>query len=181
MRAIFKFLGMKQEAPPPGDDTADTIKRIAAELDKLEPDRARYVAAFAFVLSRVARADHEVSDEEVAAMEGLVCDKAGLPKDQAVLVVQMAKTQQLLFGGTDDFLVTRELGRQASYEQKVGLIDCLFAVAASDQRILTAEADEVGRIARELKVDQTDLSRIRSSYRDFLVVREGLKDESTSQ
>jgi uncharacterized tellurite resistance protein B-like protein len=180
MRAIFKFLGMTQDAPSQGDETADTIKRIANELDKLEPDRARYVAAFAFVLSRVARADHDVSDEETSAMERLVSDKAGLPKDQAVLVVQMAKTQQLLFGGTDDFLVTRELGHQASYDEKVALIDCLFAVAASDRRILTAEADEVGRVARELKVDQTDLSRIRSSYRDYLVVREGLTDEGTS-
>lgn len=164
---------MKTEAPEQG---ADTIKRIANELDKLEPDRARYVAAFAFVLSRVARADQDVSDEETSAMERLIIEKAGLPEEQAVLVVQMAKTQQLLFGGTDDFLVTRELGRLATPEQRLSMIDCLFAVAASDRRILAAEAAEIGRIARELKVEQADLSRIRASYREFIAAREGLSD-----
>jgi uncharacterized tellurite resistance protein B-like protein len=173
MRAILGFLGIKPDAPEQGDDT---IRRIAGELDKLEPDRARYVAAFAFVLSRVARADHDVSAEEMAAMERLVAEKGGLPTEQAVLVVQMAKTQQLLFGGTDDFLVTRELSRLASHGEKLGLIDCLFAVAAADQRILSAEADEIGRIARELRVEQPDLSRIRSAYREFLVVRDGLSE-----
>lgn len=174
MRAILGFLGLKQDSPEESDDT---IRRIAGELDKLEPDRARYVAAFAFVLSRVARADNEVSADEMAAMERLVAEKGGLPKAQAVLVVQMAKTQQLLFGGTDDFLVTRELARLATHDEKLGVIDCLFAVAAADRGILSAEADEIGRIARELRVEQPDLSRIRNTYREFLIVRQGIEGE----
>jgi uncharacterized tellurite resistance protein B-like protein len=173
MRSILSFLGVKSDSSA---TDSDTIRRIAGELERLEPDRAHYVAAFAFILSRIAGADHEVTADEVATMERLVREKGGLAPEQAVLVVQMAKTQQLLFGGTDDFLVTRELGRVATYEQKVALIDCLFAVAAADKRILTAEADEIARVARELKVEQTDLSRIRSSYREHLEVRKGLGD-----
>lgn len=172
MRAILGFLGLEQEPAAPGD--VETIRRIANELDRLEPDRAKYVAAFAFVLSRVARADHDVTDEETRAMERLVVEKGGLPADQAVLVVQMAKTQQLLFGGTDDFLVTRELGRVASYEDKLHILDCLFAVASSDRRILVSEANEIARIARELRVEHADMSRMRSAYREFLAEREGL-------
>lgn len=164
------------------DDAAsntDTIHRIAAELDRLPADRARYIASVAFVLSRIARADQEVSAEETASMERLVAEKNHLPADQAALVVQMAKTQQLLFGGTDDFLVTRELARVATGEQKLALIECLFAVAAADRRIATVEADEIARIGRELKVDQADLSRLRSQYREFLAARQGL--ESSEQ
>ena len=152
----------------------DVIHRIADELDRMDPDHARYLASFAFILSRVANADRQVSADEVAAMEVLVAGKGGVTADQAALVVQMARTQQKLFGATDDFLVTRELGRKASYEQKVALIDCLYAVAAADERIFVAEGDEIGRIGRELKVDQSDLSRLRSSYREFLEARKGL-------
>ena len=155
-------------------DGGDVIHRIADELDRLDPDFARYLASFAFILSRVANADRQVSADEVAAMEVLVAGKGGVTADQAALVVQMARTQQKLFGATDDFLVTRELGRKASYEQKVALIDCLYAVAAADERIFVAEGDEIGRIGRELKVDQSDLSRLRSSYREFLEARKGL-------
>ena len=171
MRSVLAFFGL---APAAAEEGGDTIRRIAAELDRMDPARARYVASFAYLLSRVARADHDVSTDELHTMERLVAEKGGLPSDQAVLVVQMAKTQQLLFGGTDDFLVTREMAGDASYEQKIALVDCLFAVAAADRRILTAEADEIGRIARELKVDQADLSRLRSSYRDYIEARKGL-------
>jgi len=175
MASILSFLGAKGDAR--GTDS-DTIRRIAAELDKLDPDRARYVAGFAFVMSRVAQADEHVSEEEVAAMERLVCEKGHLPEAQAVLVVQMARTQQALFGGTDDFLVTRELMRVASYEDKVALIDCLFAVAAADRKILVAEANEIGRIARELRVEQADVSRLRSVYGEFLAVRLGFGEKT---
>jgi uncharacterized tellurite resistance protein B-like protein len=171
MKSVLALLGL---APTAAETGGDAIRRIAGELDRLEPARARFVASFAFILSRVAQADQEVTDEETATMERLVAERAGLPAEQAVLVVQLAKTQQLLFGGTDDFLVTRELAHEASYEQKLGLVDCLFAVASADKSIRTSEADEIGRIAREIKVEQADLSRIRASYRDFLEVRKGL-------
>ncbi len=167
-----RFLGFKPDSAP---TDSDTIRRIAGELDRLEPDRAHFVAAFAFILSRIAGADHEVTDDEVTTMERLVREKGHLAPEQAVLVVQMAKTQQRLFGGTDDFLVTRELSRVASYEEKVAIVDCLFAVAAADKRILNAEADEIARVARELKVEQADLSRLRASYREHLEARKGLE------
>ena len=172
MRSILSFFGLSAETP--AGQAGDTIRRIAGELDRLDPERARYIASFAFVLSRVANADDEVSGDEVAAMERLVMERGGLPDAQAALVVQMAKSQQILFGGTDDFLVTRELAREASYEQKLQLVDCLFAVASADRRIRTSEAEEIGRIARELRVEPSDLSRIRNQYRDFLASRQEL-------
>jgi uncharacterized tellurite resistance protein B-like protein len=172
MRSILSKLGLTTAA----NSDSDTVRRIAQELDQLDPDRARYVAAFAFVLSRIASADHEVTADEVATMERLVTERAGLPADQAVLVVQMAKTQQLLFGGTEDFLVTRELTRMTTHEERLAILDCLFAVAASDRHVRVAEADEIGRIARELRIEQTDLSRLRNRYRDVLSVRKGFSD-----
>jgi hypothetical protein len=44
----------------------EVIHRIADELDRLDPDFARYLACFAFILSRVANADRQVSGDEVA-------------------------------------------------------------------------------------------------------------------
>jgi uncharacterized tellurite resistance protein B-like protein len=174
MRILREFLGVSAEREESG---GDTIRRIAGELDRMEPDRAKYLASFAFVLSRVANADHEVTADEMTSMERLVAEKGGVPADQAVLVVQLARTQQKLFGATDDFLVTRELSRLATYEQKIALIECLYAVASADRRILNAEANEIARIGREVKVDQADLSRLRSTYREFLEARKGLPSD----
>lgn len=166
MQRILKFLGLQSEAVTTRED--DTIRKIADELDRLEPERARYVAAFAYILSRVARADQDVSAEETAAMERIVMQKGGLPREQAIIVVQMAKTQHLLFGGTEDYTVTREFDRIATHEQKLALVDCLFAVSASDDAILTVEDNEIVRVARELKIEHADVVRLRAGYRHKL-------------
>ncbi len=133
----------------------------------MDPGRARYIAGFAFVLSRLAAADHVITPDEARVMERLVREKGELPADQAALVVEMATRQQRLFGATDDFLVTRELQRNTSYEQRLHLVECLFALAATDARIRAEEGDEIGRIARELRIEQADLSRLRSQHRNL--------------
>jgi len=159
IRALF---GLSAEST---STDSDAVARIAAALDRLEPDEARYLAAFAFMLSRLAAADHVITPDEARTMERLLGEKGALPFDQAALVVDMAKTQQDLFGATEDFLVTRELRRVASYEQRVHMIDCLFAVATADGRVHIQEGSEIGRIARELRVEAADLTRIRLQYR----------------
>ncbi|HKY33829.1 MAG TPA: TerB family tellurite resistance protein [Candidatus Polarisedimenticolia bacterium] len=158
---------------PPADASpsdADSIRRIARELDQLDPRQARHLASFAFVLSRVAAADLSVSDEETRAMERIIMEQAGLPEEQAVLVVEIARHQNMLFGGTENFLVTRELKASASPEEKEGLLRCLFAVGAADDAISGAEEGIIAQIASELGVDRRDMVRIRSEFRGHRAV-----------
>jgi uncharacterized tellurite resistance protein B-like protein len=170
---ILKFLGLsegKAGAGESGGAETETVRRIVDALDRLEPDRARYVAAFAYNLSRVAHADSKVSREETREMERIVRGLGGLPEEQAILVVQMAKTQALLFGGTENFLVTREFNRIATREQKLALLECLFAVSAADRSISTIEDNEVRKISRELQLEHTDFIAARSVFREHLAV-----------
>jgi uncharacterized tellurite resistance protein B-like protein len=171
--SILKFLGLEEgDAADAARDSAETetVRKIVASLDKLEPDRARYVAAFAYILSRVARADLVISEAEVRAMETIVSHEGGLTPEQAILVVQMAKTQSILFGGTENFLVTREFNRLATREQKLGLLRCLFAVSAAEDDISVVEDNEVRRIANELRLSHADFTEARSLFRDRLSV-----------
>lgn len=158
------LLGPGQQAANTSD--TDAIRAIARRLDELPPDRARFVAAFAFVLSRVAHADLEISEAETRRMEDVVAEVGGLPAELAVLVVQIAKTQQLLFGGTENFLVTSKFAAQASREDKERLLHGLFAVSAADRDITLAEENVIRRIATELGFEHRDFSRIRSAYND---------------
>ncbi len=97
-------------------------------------------------------------------------DRGGLTEEQAVIVVQIAKSQNILFGGTENFLVSREFNSLASHEQKLALLDCLFAVAAANRSISTVEDNEVSQIADELKIEHRDFISVRSRYRDYLAV-----------
>jgi len=144
------------------------LRETLEALDHLEPDRARYLAAFAYLLGRVAHADQHVSPEETRAMELLVGEQGQLSPDQAMVVVQLAKTSNLLFGGTANFLVAREFSDLASYDQKLALMRCLFALSATDDAISTAEEGEIHRIAKELRVDHPDLVALRLAHRRHL-------------
>lgn len=167
--SILKFLGLQSQPEERQGDT-ETVRRIAQELERLEPDQARYIAAFAFLLSRVAHSDLEISRQETDMMERIVTEIGGIPPEQAVIVIQIAKTQNRLFGATENYLVSRELDKIASREQKMALLECLFAVSASDESVSVVEDREIRQIASELKLDHQDFIKVRSAFRDHLAV-----------
>ena len=153
-----------------GSPETDTVRKIVNELDDLEPQRARYIACFAYLLSRVAHADLDISDEETEAMERIVLERGNLPEAHAIIVVQMAKSRAVMFGATEDFLVAREFNEVADKEQKLALLDCLFAVSASHEGISSIEDAEIGKIANELKLSRNEVASLRSAYQDHLNV-----------
>lgn len=167
--SILKFLGWSSAQPSSTNET-ETVRKIAQKLDQIPEEQARFIAAFAYLLSRAARGDLNVSAEETAVMERIVMDQSGLPEEMALLVVQMAKTQNQLFGGTENYLVTREFERIATHEQKLALLDCLFAVTAADESITSAEDNVVKQIASELKLPHSDYIAARSRFREYLAV-----------
>jgi uncharacterized tellurite resistance protein B-like protein len=153
----------------------ETVRKISQALDRIEPERAKFIAAFAYLLSRIARADLHISPEETEAMERIIMQHGEMPEEQAVLVVQIAKTQNILFGGTENYLVSREFNSISSYAEKMVLLDCLFAIAAASEFIATIEDNEISQIADELRIEHRDFISVRSKYRDQLAV---LKDSS---
>jgi uncharacterized tellurite resistance protein B-like protein len=176
--SILRFLGLADQKPPQSASKAETetVRKIVETLDHLEPERARYVAAFAYILSRVANADMSISKAETHEMERIVMERSGLPEEQAIIVVQMAKTRNAAFGATDNFLVTREFNRIASADQKLRLLHCLFAVSAAEGSISAAEDSEIRQIASELQLQHRDFISVRSAYRDRLAVLKDLPD-----
>ena len=172
MRALRRLVGLEDRGANDARDTA-TVRRIARELDALPPAEARFLAAFAYVLARVARADLEISREETEQMLKLVREYSTLSEAQALLVVQMAKTQATALAGTENYLVTRQFKEMSNRAQRIDLLRCLFAVAAADNNISVVENNEITQIGEELGFDSREIAAVRAAYRDQLSV---LKD-----
>ena len=166
--SIRNFLGIPDKHANSAD--TETVRKVIEALDQLDPARARFIAAFGYILSRVANADLQVSPEETHAMERIIMERGGLPEEQALIVVQTAKTRTQLFGGTENFLVTREFSRIATREEKLALLDCLFAVAAAENGISTTEDNEIRQIVNELGLSHPDFIGVRSRWKDQLTV-----------
>jgi uncharacterized tellurite resistance protein B-like protein len=164
MTSVLDWLRGLAGSKTQAEGDTDTVRRIVAELDKLDPQSARYLAAFAYVLSRVAGADFQISEVETAKMVELVHHLGQLTEAQSFLVVEIAKNQQRLFGGTENFLVTREFREMASEEQRFDLLRCLFAVAAADATISSEEEAQLWQVAGELGFSRTEFTKIRVEY-----------------
>jgi uncharacterized tellurite resistance protein B-like protein len=164
MKTLLAWLGLDRAEEP---DHAP-LRELVRALDRLDDDRARYIARFAYLLGRVAHADRHVSADETAAMEMILQQQGQLSAEQAILAVSLAQTSNLLFGGTADFTVAQEFADTASYEQKLALVECLFAVSAIEGGISMAEETEIHRIANQLKIDPADLTRLRVAHKSHL-------------
>jgi uncharacterized tellurite resistance protein B-like protein len=164
LKSLRAWLGVAASEQPEFAPLRETLE----SLDHLEPDRARFLAAFAYLLGRVAYADRHVSSEETRAMEMLLQEQGHIPQDQAMIVVQLAKSSNVLFGGTADFLVARQFSEFTTYEEKLALMRCLFAVSSVDESISMAEEGEIHRIANELRIEQRDLVALRVSHKRLL-------------
>ena len=165
---VFKSLRAWLGVQTTTESGSAPLRELLDALDYLEPDRARYLSAFAYLLGRVAGADQDVSPEETLAMEALVREHGQMPQDQAMVVVQLAKASNLLFAGTANFIVAREFSALSTYEQKLALLRCLFLVSATDDTISTTEEGEIHRIANELRIQPADLVNLRVEHRRHL-------------
>jgi uncharacterized tellurite resistance protein B-like protein len=165
------------EAPPVAGSVAETAtaRRIVARLEALPPDEARFLACFAYVMSRAANAEDDISDEETEVMERFTVEYGGLDPAQAVLVVQMAKLQARLHGGTEDYVVTREFRSISTVEQRLALLRCCFVVGAADGVISATEAGTLNQIARELDLEPADVNAVRAEFHEQLSAVQALR------
>jgi uncharacterized tellurite resistance protein B-like protein len=185
---LRRFLGLDRSQPdtrlPVGDAVAPlpdssaetaTARRIVARLEALPREEARYLACFAYVMSRAANADFDISDDETRLMERFAVELGGLDEPQAILVVEMAKLQALTQGGTEDFVVTREFRDISTPEQRQALLRCCFAIEAVDGTISAEEASAANEIARELDIEREDVNRIREEFHEQLAAVRALR------
>jgi len=170
MKLIRDWLGVPPRSQAASGTDNETLREMTRRLDRLPVGEARYLAAFAYILGRVAHADLDISEDETRAMEEILVKQGQLSPDLAIIVVQMAKSRNLLFGGTENYLVTREFKKMSTLEQRKNLLRSLFAVSSSDDSISLVESSEIRQISAELGITHAEFIAIRSGFREYLAV-----------
>jgi uncharacterized tellurite resistance protein B-like protein len=170
--SLLRILGLGHERDTSTRDT-ETVRRIARQLEGIEPAQAKYLAAFAYVLARLAHADLKIDSAETAEMERVVNQLAGLSEAETALVVQIAQSQARLLGGTENYIVTRQFREMSTREQRGELLQCLYAVAAADGTISSEEGAEIVAIGEELGFTRAEANSLRGTYRDKLAEFQG--------
>jgi uncharacterized tellurite resistance protein B-like protein len=182
--AFQRFLGGGREDGPawrvtpapaaPASAETETVRRIVGQLEALPLDRARWLAAFAYILTRAAAADLDISDVEMGVIERLVIEHGGLSEAQAVLVAEMARHQSLLDAATEDYVVTRQFRELSTPDERIALLRCCYLVGAADDTITGDESDTLQEIAKELDVEPDAVKTIRREFEPKLAAMQRL-------
>lgn len=177
MRRFLGGAGIPGDSMDPGmtERDTETVRRIARELEAMPIERARFLAAFAYILTRAAAADLTISPEESRTIEQLIAEHGGLAEPQAVLVAQIARNQSLLHAGTEDYLVTRQFRELSTEEDRLALLRCCYLVGAADDTITAAESDLLQEIAKELDVDREAVNVIRNEFAPKLAAIQAMR------
>ncbi len=146
--------------PEPDDDLA-SIRQAISETGSLTSERRRFLAGYAYILVRVARADGVINDDEIAAVESAVIEAGELHEPQGVLLVALASRMNSLYGATEDYAFTRDFARQSSPQRLQRLLRACVVVGAADGPITTTEATELREIGRELGFTSEEVDAIR--------------------
>jgi uncharacterized tellurite resistance protein B-like protein len=137
------------EGPPEGEDEQSRQHRTQ-------------LAAAALVIE-TARADFTQSAEEQAAFEPLLCRALGLPAEEVRELVEQASER--VDESTSLYEFTRVINDYYSPQQKLALIDCMWAVAYADGDLDKYEEHLIRRVAELTYVPHADYiqSKLRRS------------------
>jgi uncharacterized tellurite resistance protein B-like protein len=178
MPNLLRFLGISRaDAPNRSQQADEALDPIVEALEGLEPGRARFFAAFAYVLARVAGADLVIEPSETESMVETLSELTGIAEPEARLAIEIARARMEDLEASHNYLITREFGKLSETAEKIQLLECLYAVAAADGVITGDESNEVASIAEEIGLSRADAIALRSRFRDKLAEFRQLRGE----
>lgn len=174
--SLFRFLGLTSTASAAHREP-ESLRELAGRLSAMAPEDARFVAAFAYLLARVAGADLRTKGDEREVIARRLETVAGLGAERANLLAESAISAATAHSASDDHLVARAFRELATLDERLALVRCLYAVAAADDSITTLEDNEIFEIATEIGLGRTDVVALRSEWREQLAVLKALPRE----
>jgi uncharacterized tellurite resistance protein B-like protein len=143
------------------DEESEAPEPIREAVEGLKPRHARYLSAYAAVLARIAYADRDVSADESALMKRILQTVDDVSANDAELIVAIAVGGARQLGEDEGRVAARTFGKIATRAQRLGLLRCLFAVAAAHRGVSADESEKIAEISRELALSSDDLETCR--------------------
>jgi uncharacterized tellurite resistance protein B-like protein len=156
----------------------EKLGNLFAELEQLlhtySDEEVKLITGFSGLLGKVAYSDRIIKDEELKEIEKILLESTSLSSSlyEAVLDVVRRNTKELK--GLQDYRYLRILNEVCSKEQKMDILQALFAVAAADDEIDFHEDHDLAIIAKGLNLSQQEFTEVRVKFSDKLSVMKNL-------
>ncbi|PIQ99348.1 MAG: hypothetical protein COV66_12270 [Nitrospinae bacterium CG11_big_fil_rev_8_21_14_0_20_45_15] len=115
-----------------------------------QDDRLYLVCLLGVLLAQAAKMDGEFAPDEKNTLRTLVSRKLSLSENEAILFVEVLEEQ--VDKGFDCDEVISEVNRLVSFNDRLGVMDCFFAVACADGELTHEETEEIRRITKAMLI-----------------------------
>ncbi len=115
-----------------------------------DDDRLYLVCLLGVLLAQAAKIDGNFDPDEKNALRTLVAQKLSLSENEAILFVEVLEEQT--DKGFDFNEVISEVNRLVSFNDRLGVVDCFFAVACADGELSHDETEEIRRITKAMLI-----------------------------
>ena len=160
----FQSLGGQAEVNPNASQDMAAVEKV---LEGLPAERARYLAALALLLGRIAYADQEISEGEQRRMVRIFRD-LDVDPSLANSLVELA-LQRTLFNSLEDHIVLRVIKEITQKDQRKEVMRAAFAVA-SDEDVSAEENEQLRLVAKSMGFSDREFNEIRLEFRDYIAV-----------
>lgn len=174
--SLLRFLGLGGSSNWRESEPA-SLAEIAAQLDALPAEEARFVAAFSYLLARIAGADLRTDDAERDAIAHHLMTFAEIDAERARLLADTAIRAAATYSPSDDHLVARAFRDMTEEPERIRLLRCLYAVAAADENVSTQEDNEIFEVARAIGVRRTSVVAVRLEFKEYIGAMKALPSE----
>jgi uncharacterized tellurite resistance protein B-like protein len=174
--SLLRFLGIEGKSKAREQEPA-SLAEITAQLDTLPAAEARFVAAFSYLLARIAGVDLRTDDAERQAIAHRLETFAQIDAEIARLLAATAIQAADSHHASDDHLVARRFRELSEEPERIRLMRCLYAVAAADENISAAEDNEIFKIAEAIGIGRRDVVALRAEFKEHLGSLKALPSE----
>ena len=170
---LLKLLGIRKEERAGRDELGTLFEGIEGIIGDRPVDEIKLITGYAGLLGRVAYADLEITDDELARMHRVLASVLGLADDEVEAIVEILLRHRVQLLSLEDHVYARLVNDVADRPHKLKLLRALYEVGAADGSVREREDQEIRVISKALMLSHGDFIDARREFRDHLAVLKG--------
>ncbi|MBT6600727.1 MAG: hypothetical protein HOB32_03555 [Nitrospina sp.] len=117
---------------------------------KLQEDKLYFICLFGALMALVSKADGHFDDLEKKFFKKELSNYFNFKDKEFKILLEV--TLELIDCGFDFYEVTSEINNLVTYNEKVGIANCLLTIGAADGDLSHEELEEIRRITKALRI-----------------------------
>jgi uncharacterized tellurite resistance protein B-like protein len=170
---LWKIFGIDKKDGSEGPELGklfDGMEEILADYPEVD---TKYVTGFAGLLGKVAYADMEISEEEIAKIRSVLGKTLGLKESQVASIVEILRKHSIQLFSIEDYRYVRMINQACDKEQKMALIEAMFEVAAADESVSSEEDSAIYIVSKGIGLSHKEFVTVRARFKHTLEVLKG--------